>query len=389
VPVEGSSKVLPDGRLLTILRDISERRRVEREREELLSRVVAVVEQCPVALALIDTDLRWQHNARMRQILEMLGIAHFTSIRAVYDEIERRGTCRTGDGRPLIRVRSPSVRALRGERTVGEFLVPDVSGVMRCLSVSAGPIVGPDGAVLGAVTACEDITAQKELERLRAEWGSVVAHDLRQPLGSISLHAQMLQRSSVDPDHLRRAERIRASAVRMNRMVGDLMDLSRLEASRMELVRQRVDLTMLVRVATEHAGLQAPDRQFEVRVQGTIPDADADPDRIAQVLENLLTNAVKYGKAETTVVTSVASDGREVAVSVTNEGPALTSDEIARIFERFQRTDSAKLQGVQGVGLGLYITRSLVEAHGGCITAESTAEGVTTFRFTLPRMSDR
>ncbi len=104
-----------------------------------------------------------------------------------------------------------------------------------------------------------------------------------------------------------------------------------------------------------------------------------------QVLENLLTNAVKYGKAATPVVARVASDGREVAVSVTNEGPALTPEESVRIFERFQRTDSAKLQGIKGVGLGLYITRSLVEAHGGRITAESSSEGVTTFRFTLPR----
>jgi signal transduction histidine kinase len=81
---------------------------------------------------------------------------------------------------------------------------------------------------------------------------------------------------------------------------------------------------------------------------------------------------------------SVMRDGDEVAVAVTNEGRALTAEEIARIFERFQRTASARLQGIQGVGLGLYITRSLVEAHGGRVTAESTPAGVTTFRFTLP-----
>ena len=234
-------------------------------------------------------------------------------------------------------------------------------------------------------TARRTLVAQQELERLRSEWSSVVAHDLRQPLGSIILHAMQLARSSGDPAVLARAERIHAAGNRLNRMVGDLMDLSRLDASRLQLARQRVDLAALVRAAAEQAGLQAPDRPFEVRVQGTVPDVDADPDRVMQVLENLLTNAVKYGKAATPVVARIASDGREVAVSVTNEGSALTPEESVRIFERFQRTDSAKLHGIKGVGLGLYITRSLVEAHGGRITADSSPEGVTTFRFTLPR----
>jgi signal transduction histidine kinase len=166
-------------------------------------------------------------------------------------------------------------------------------------------------------------------------------------------------------------------------MVGDLMDLSRLEASRLELVRQSVDVPALVHAAAERAELETPERPFDVRVDGDVPPAHADPDRIAQVLENLLTNAVKYGHAGTPIRMRVGHDGDEVTVAVTNEGRPLGAEEIALIFERFQRTASAKLQGIQGVGLGLYITRALVEAHGGRIVAESTA-GVTTFRFTLP-----
>ena len=272
----------------------------------------------------------------------------------------------------------------RGERTVGaEFLVPNAAGRMTPIGLNAGPIAGPDGSVLGAVAAFEDITAAKELERLRAEWSSVVAHDLRQPLASISLTAEQLARATGDAKLLRYAERILAASKRLNRMVGDLMDLSRLDARRLELVRQPVVVPALVGASIEQVSLQAPDRTFDVRVQDEVPDADADPDRIAQVMENLLMNAVKYGKGGTPIIVTISHEDGEIAVAVTNEGRPLAAEELSHIFERFQRTASAKLEGIQGVGLGLYITRSLVEAHGGLITASSTPAGVT-FRFTLP-----
>ncbi len=104
-------------------------------------------------------------------------------------------------------------------------------------------------------------------------------------------------------------------------------------------------------------------------------------------MENLLTNAVKYGTAGTPVVVAVERADDEsgaIAVAVTNDGRELAPEDLARLFQRFQRTSSARLQGIHGTGLGLYITRSLVEAHGGRIAAESSPAGKITFRFTLP-----
>jgi signal transduction histidine kinase len=292
---------------------------------------------------------------------------------------------RTLDGRRLQHDQLPAARALRGERGVrAEFLVRNAGGGCTPIALSAGPIIGPDGSVLAAVAAFEDITAAKELERLREEWSGVVAHDLRQPLGTISLTAQMLAHATGEAKLLKYADQIHGAAQRLHRMVGDLMDLSRLDAHRLELVRQRVDVPALVRAVAERVAPQTPDRAFDVSILGQVPNVDADPDRIAQVMENLLTNAVKYGKGGTTILTSVSWEDGHVAVAVTNEGRPLTAEELSRIFERFHRTASAKLEGIQGVGLGLYITRSLVEAHGGRITAESTPAGQTTFRFTLP-----
>jgi PAS domain S-box-containing protein len=376
--VEASIKVLPDRRWLMFIRDVTERRSAERERDEALRFMRSVLEQSPVGLALVRGPRgdQVQFNERAQQ---MLGRPSAAQIDAVNSGV------RTLDGRRLERDQLPAARALRGERGVrAEFLVRSAAGSPTPIAVVAGPIVGPDGSVLAALAAFEDITAAKELERLREEWSSVVAHDLRQPLGTISLSAQMLARATDEAKLLKYADQIHAAAQRLHRMVGDLMDLSRLDAHRLELVRQRVDVPALVGAVAERVALQAPDRAFDVRVPGRVPDVEADPDRIAQVIENLLTNAVKYGKGGPTIVTSVSWEDGDVAVAVTSVGRPLTAEELSRIFERFHRTASAKLEGIQGVGLGLYIARSLVEAHGGRITAESTPAGVTTFRFTLP-----
>ncbi len=368
-------------RLVATIHDVTERRRDERERENSLRWLAAVLEQSPVGLVLAhgrDGD-RLEVNKRAQHM-----IGHPLERAGQYPDV----LC-TPEGQPVGRSELPSARALRGERLVDvEYLIPKEGGGGTPILVSAAPIIDRNKAVLGAVAAFQDITAVKELERLRAEWASVVAHDLRQPLTLISLSAQMLGRLVGDGKLRKPIERIRAAVNRLNRMVGDLMDLSRLEAHRLELVRQQVDVVSLARASVEQVALQAADRPFDVRVRGDVPHADADPDRVAQVMENLLTNAVKYGKPSTPIVVTVAPEGAAIAVSVTNTGRPLAREELSRMFERFHRDPTAKIGGIPGVGLGLYITRSLVEAHGGHIAAESTPDGVTTFRFTLPAASE-
>ena len=340
VPVEASTKILPDRRSLAFIRDITERKRAERERDEALRWTRAVFEQSPVGLALVHgpRDDGVEINARAQHIL---GQPRTTF---------RPGPICTLDGQPISREESPGARALRGETVSAELLASHAAGGFRPYGVSAGPIAGPDGTLLGAVVAFEDISARKELERLRADWSSVVAHDLRQPLASISFSAQTLARATEDAKLLKYAERIHAAANRLNRMVGDLMDLSRLDARRLELVRQRVDVPALIGASIERMALQAPDHAFDVRARGEVPAADADPDRIAQVMDNLLTNAVKYGKRGTPITASISLEDSEVAVAVTNEGSPLTAEELSNIFERFQRTTSAKLEASRASG---------------------------------------
>jgi PAS domain S-box-containing protein len=367
-------------RLVGTVLDITERKRVERELEESAGLLRTVLEQSPVGILLVHArpDARVEPN---RSALEMIGCP--------VDRIASyRDMLATPEGRALTEDELPSVRALRGERLVGaEYLLRTPVGEMPVLA-SAAPIVGVDGKLLRAVVAFQDITAAKQLERLRAEWSSVVAHDLRQPLNTIALSAQVLESRGGDARLLSALGQILASAARLDRMISDLMDLSRIDARRLELARRLVDVPTLVRATVERMALVIPDRRMEVLVMGELPPVHADADRVAQILENLLSNAGKYGTAGTPVFVEVGrEDDWHLAVAVTNEGKPLASDEMSHMFERFHRTADAKLAGIGGVGLGLYIARGLVEAHGGRITVASTAAGKTTFRFTIPGLS--
>jgi PAS domain S-box-containing protein len=377
IPIEVSAKFLLDGRQVAFVRDISERKRAEREREESLRWMHAVLEQSPVGLILLHgpNGERVEINSRMQ---EMIG-QPLESVEQLY------GVVLDSEGASIDHDRCTFVKAMRGEKAfLAERLLQHANGSRTPVIASCASIVGDRGTVLGVVIAIQDISAAKELERLRAEWSSVVAHDLRQPLGAISLTARRLARLTADAHLTLHFERILSSAQRLNRMVDDLMDLSRLDARRLELVRRNVDMPALIRDSVERMALEAPDRPFVVDVDGDVPEADADPDRVAQVMENLLTNAVKYGTNGTRITVAVERESHEVAVAVTNDGPALEPEELSQLFQRFQRTSSARLQGITGTGLGLYITRSLVEAHGGRIAAETSPAGTITFRFTLP-----
>ncbi len=176
------------------------------------------------------------------------------------------------------------------------------------------------------------------------------------------------------------------AAARLNRMIADLLDLSQLEARRVVLSRVPTDLVALLRTVLEPLGLRERAPPFQVHVAGgVIPRVTVDPDQgSAQVMENLLSNAMKYGAAGRPIVVEIGVAADRVGVAVMNEGPGIAPEDLPRLFCRFTRTEGATRLGVKGSRLGLYISRELVTAHGGEITAESVPGGWTTFRFTIP-----
>ncbi len=276
----------------------------------------------------------------------------------------------------------PNVRAIRDrESTYGLELV--VKGPDREVPVvaSAAPICGADGELAGATMMLQDVTTLKELERLREEWASIVAHDLQQPVNSIVLTADLLLREQLSDASRDRVLRVRSSTMQLSRMISDLSDAAQLETRRIHLRSERLDLGALVHEVvervpgTESARVHASPEQ--VIVQG-------DAGRLEQVLANLLSNAVKYGASDAPIdVTVQATDGM-AQVSVTNQGEGISADELPHLFDRFMRTRAARASATKGSGLGLYIAKGLIDAHGGRIWAESPPGATTTFRFTLP-----
>jgi signal transduction histidine kinase len=240
------------------------------------------------------------------------------------------------------------------------------------------------------IVAYEDISILKDLQRLREEWASLVTHDLRQPLNVIVTYISMLRdmAQSPDPQALSKGiEQTLKAAKTLNRMISDLADVSHIETRRLDLACRPTDLDVLVRESVEQQRVMLPDRVINLQIGSSIPKVNADPTRIEQVLGNLLVNALKYSDSETAVEVEVRQVHDEARVLVTNRGPDISAEELPKLFERYYRTASARAGSARGLGMGLYIAKGLMEAHGGRIWAESRL-GQTTFQFALPMMRE-
>jgi signal transduction histidine kinase len=231
-------------------------------------------------------------------------------------------------------------------------------------------------------------------QRVQEEHGvliSTVAHELRSPLTSVKgFTATLLRRWDRFTDDQKRfmLETIEHDADRVTRLITELLDISRIDAGRLEVRRQPVDVAAATRRHVDRMVASGHDSQrFDVRAEPDLPEVWADPDRLDQVLANLLENAVRHGDGTVTVEIAEASEpsapgrpgGRVVAVSVADEGEGIAEEDMPRVFTRFWQ---GRRRG--GTGLGLYLVRGLVEAHGGRITVGRGPKGGAQFRFTLP-----
>lgn len=252
---------------------------------------------------------------------------------------------------------------------------------------SCAPIRDAAGAITGAVGVASDISEMYRLERQKDEFLGIASHELKTPLTSLKgltqLTRRKLERSNApEAQHLARMEQ---AINRMETLVNDLLDVSRLESGKLALRLQRCDLTTLVRhVVDEHA--LTSERRFVVEAPSVPIVVDIDVDRVGQVLTNLLVNALKYSHGQSAIQVHVAQTEREALCTVRDSGVGIPPDELPHIFERFYRAPSIEVQSGSGVGLGigLHIARELVERHGGRIVAESTPRVGSIFTFVLP-----
>ncbi|MDX3850445.1 ATP-binding protein [Streptomyces sp. AK02-01A] len=244
----------------------------------------------------------------------------------------------------------------------------------------------PTGPVRRLVICVRGTEARRRTERSHAELIATVAHELRSPLTSVKgFTATLLAKWERFTDDQKRLmlETVDADANRVTRLIAELLDISRIDSGRLEVRRQPIDIGAAVgrHVQSHTASGQSPDR-FLVRIQQPLPDLWADPDKIDQILGNLLENAVRHGEGTVTIEVAPApaeNDEKGTAVTVCDEGPGIPEESMGRVFTRFWRGSKRG-----GTGLGLYIVKGIVEAHGGTITVDRGPGGGAQFRFILP-----
>lgn len=388
----------PSGELcgaVVSFRNISAQRSAEREREKLLQRLEEerlvlqlVLAELPVGVWILDERGQIVHgNPASLRIWEG---ARFVS---PHEYGQYRGWW-ADTGRRIEAHEWAATRAIQqGETTLRELIeIETFQGNCRSILNSAFPIHDHGGRLRGAIIVNEDVSAQREEERLRKEWNSVIAHDLRQPVNVIALGAELLELEAahLSPTLASSIAHIKKSARALERLIGDLLDVSRLAADRMALSLREIDPRALVREVVDRlAGGPLDGRPVRLELNAGVAPIVADPGRLEQVLGNLLTNAVKYGDPKTEIVVRLHGTPDDVYLEVTNRGPGIPAEEQGQLFRRFQRTRDAERTGARGVGLGLYIAKGLVEAHGGRIWVDSTPGETTTFHVALPARPPR
>ncbi len=355
------------------------------ERGRLLAELNATIASIPDGVVICDSNgdvIRMNSAARRMVGLSPTEPLPKTPVQAGQWHLE------TPDGKPVPTGETPGARALRGETVVSQLLIlRTVDGRALWVAVSSAPIRMSQGELLGAVLDFADVTVMHELQEERENLLHTVSHDLRTPLTVILTQAQLLDRlmeARVRDERERRSiEAIIAGARRMNAMIQDLVDSARLESGQLRLERVPIELgAFLSDLKVRLAGVMEMDR-VRVETPAGMPPVLADPNRLERIFTNLLSNALKYSDPGTEVTVRLQQRDGKVVASVSDRGRGIAPDEMELLFQPFLRTRRA-LERREGLGLGLYITKRLVEAHGGEIWVESELGKGSTFSFTLP-----
>jgi signal transduction histidine kinase len=239
------------------------------------------------------------------------------------------------------------------------------------------------GDVARVVVTLRDAAARARLERSRADLVSTVAHELRSPLTSVKgFTATLLAKWGRFTDDQKRVmlETVNADADRVTRLITELLDVSRIESGRLQIHRQVVDIPARARkIIAGRVAAGEPEDRFLLEVLGELPEMWLDQDKVDQILGNLLENAVRHGRGTVTIVVEPIEWG--VAVSVRDQGEGVAPELASRVFRQFWRGNGRRRGGT---GLGLFIVKGLVEAHGGMISVQRAPGGGAEFRFTMP-----
>ncbi len=265
----------------------------------------------------------------------------------------------------------------------------------KILRASSAVIEDENGRTVGMVSVLSDITKQKELERMKSNFIASVSHELRTPLIAIDKSVSLLLSKSTGPisetqeQFLKIAQR---NLKRLSRLINDLLDLSKLEAKKMQLEKQLSSIKEIVDEVVETFNTWANTKSItiEKKIEANLPMVNIDPQRIIQVLTNLVGNAIKFTPQGGAITIEAHCKKKEscIMVSVADTGVGIDKKDLERIFDKFYQTAERSTSDISGTGLGLAICKELIELHGGKIWAESEKGYGAKFIFTLPLTND-
>ena len=300
-------------------------------------------------------------------------------------------TFRRADGREVSLEEFPLSKGLSTGETVRaeEIVLQAPDGRSVTTLVNATSILSEEGEVESVVVTMQDMTPLEELERLRAEFLGMVSHELRTPLTSIKGSADTLLEaaSELDPAEMTQFFRIiRDQSENMRHLIGDLLDVARIETGTLPVAPEPVEAAVLVDEARSRFQSGGGRSSLQIDLPPDLPRVMADRRRIVQVLNNLLSNAARHSHELSLIRMAVVRDGVHVAFSVADDGAGVPAERLPHLFRKFSRLDGEERgRELGGSGLGLAICKGIVEAHGGRIQAESDGPGLgSRFTFTIP-----
>lgn len=231
----------------------------------------------------------------------------------------------------------------------------------------------------------DDVTARKEAEQLKADFVSFVTHQLRTPLSGIRWMLELAREANVDEETASFLADAQASAERLIGLVNDLLDIARLEAGRLTMRPEPVDLGEMVKSVSAELAPLVRAKHHRLDIEGSAPPTFADKQLTRQAVLNLISNAIKYTPDEGRISIELDYDDRDVRLSVTDTGIGISLNAQRRLFEKFYRAENAQMIDTEGTGLGLYLVKLIAERSGGSISCHSVEREGSTFTLRLPR----
>jgi len=365
-------------------------RRAEAQLRERTSLLAEVIARAPLGIARIDAELRFiDANPRLGEMLMVPArllpgtpLAQFLTDDEMEHAHDRVGRMQSGE---LEHVEVDSEMLLPGghklfvHRTVTRVL--DDAGAFNYFLVMFEDMTAKHEQDQVALA---NLAALERLSRLKSEFMSMVSHEFRTALTGIQGYSELMSSEEVAPVEVKEfAGDINVVALRLNRMITEMLDLDRIESGRMAMHMAPVDLNRLLSDAVERARMTTEKHQIVTALDGAVPLVQGDSDRLTQVVTNLLSNAIKYSPEGGQIVVTSRRDGANAEVSVRDHGQGIPAEFATRIFGRYERYDGGKRQPV-GTGLGLAITQQIVQLHNGRIWVESKPGDGSDFKFTLP-----